>query len=98
MRFEVWTSLVLDQLLAVCFKYFPVGLKIQSSNHDSIEDSTAAIQLYYKYMELQVHGMDHVQEELERLYETGQQRNWRIPDDDEDLLYLGNTGLDLCLA
>lgn len=87
------------RFLGVILKcFFLVGQKIQSVNHDSIEDSSAAIQLYYKYMELQVHGMDHVQEELERLYETGQQHNWRIPDDDDDLLYLGNTSLDLCLA
>lgn len=82
----------------MCAHVIFVGLKIQASNHDSIEDSSAAIQLYYKYLELQTHGMDHVHEELERLYEAGQQRNWRIPDDDEDLLYLGSTSLDLCLA
>lgn len=61
-------------VLSLFFK----GLKIQSQIHDSIEDSRAAIHLYYKYQELSADGTENLNMQLEKLYETGQMLSWHV--------------------
>jgi len=64
-------------------QYF-TGIKIQSRIHDSIEDAVTAIRLYYKYDEICRQGPDHLKDELRRMYETGRQCGWQVPDDSGD--------------
>lgn len=58
-----------------------LGIKIQSVTHDSIEDARAALQLYFHYLKLAERGI--VQEELEKLYETGKSLQWTVPDGED---------------
>ena len=52
--------------------------------HDSIEDAVTAIRLYYKYDEICRQGPEHLKDELKRMYETGRQCGWQVPDDSAD--------------
>ena len=47
---------------------------IQEGNHDSHEDARAAIELYYKHLELVKQGK--WEETLKRVYEVGKQCNY----------------------
>ena len=57
-----------------------LNIKIQEGTHDSAEDAYTALKLYEKYRELMRAGDWILDEELEILYETGRQYNWKVPD------------------
>lgn len=60
--------------------YF-LGIRIQEDTHDSSEDARTALQLYHRYQELE--SEKKLTESLHRLYETGRNYNWVIPDKGE---------------
>lgn len=62
------------KFLAFCV----LGSAVQTNNHDSIEDAHAALLLYEKYIELQVHG--EFESTLQRIYDEGQQLRFRAPE------------------
>ncbi|EGW32376.1 uncharacterized protein SPAPADRAFT_138105 [Spathaspora passalidarum NRRL Y-27907] len=53
--------------------------KVQSNNHDSIEDAYTALMLYKKYLELTSQGM--FESTLNFIYSEGQQMRFRVPED-----------------
>lgn len=57
---------------------FIPGIRIQEDTHDSSEDARTALQLYHRYQELE--SENKITESLHRLYETGRNYNWVIPD------------------
>ncbi|KAK3103914.1 hypothetical protein FSP39_022867 [Pinctada imbricata] len=67
--------------------YF-LKINIQSSTHDSVEDSNTALQLYKKYQEI---GADGIRAAIKEMYEEGRKREWKIPDVEDT----GDNPLDL---
>lgn len=53
-----------------------LGLDIQQSTHDSIEDSRTALQLYRRYQELTAQGT--FDEVLQEIYAIGRKRLWKV--------------------
>ncbi|RLV94499.1 PAB-dependent poly [Spathaspora sp. JA1] len=53
--------------------------KVQSNNHDSIEDAYTALKLYKKYLELTSQGS--FESTLNFIYSEGQQLRFRVPED-----------------
>ncbi|KAK2184756.1 hypothetical protein NP493_254g03005 [Ridgeia piscesae] len=62
--------------------YF-LGINIQSTSHDSIEDARTALKLYHKYKELIAEGKE-VQAAIKEMYEKGRALQWKIPEEDTD--------------
>ncbi|XP_030589982.1 PAN2-PAN3 deadenylation complex catalytic subunit PAN2-like [Archocentrus centrarchus] len=62
--------------------YF-LGINIQGKTHDSTEDACTALELYTMYGDiLREGGFAYLTEVIQKLYETGFQLNWKIPDSD----------------
>eukprot|EP01012_Entosiphon_sulcatum_P014900 TRINITY_DN19921_c0_g2_i1.p1 TRINITY_DN19921_c0_g2~~TRINITY_DN19921_c0_g2_i1.p1 ORF type:complete len:1237 (+),score=186.89 TRINITY_DN19921_c0_g2_i1:755-4465(+) len=57
--------------------YHVLGVCVQQEAHNSIEDASAAMNLYKAYIHLQKEGT--FAQKLEELYEIGQRDNWLIP-------------------
>ncbi|KAG7748111.1 hypothetical protein KL912_002788 [Ogataea haglerorum] len=51
--------------------------RVQTGNHDSIEDAHSALRLYRKYLELKQSG--ELEETLQRIYLEGQYSRFRVP-------------------
>lgn len=58
--------------------YILLKEKVQTGNHDSIEDANAALLLYKKYLELTAIG--EFETTLHRIYMDGQQLRFRVPE------------------
>lgn len=58
--------------------YILLKEKVQTGNHDSIEDANTALLLYKKYLELTAIG--EFESTLHRIYMDGQQLRFRVPD------------------
>jgi PAB-dependent poly(A)-specific ribonuclease subunit 2 len=53
-----------------------LGMRIQTDNHDAIEDARTALALYHKYVQLVQEGaFDAV---LQGLYALGHSSNWKV--------------------
>lgn len=57
--------------------YFLFNERVQTGNHDSIEDAMSALQLYEKYLELSKQGT--LESTINRIYLEGQFTRFRIP-------------------
>lgn len=58
-----------------------LGVDIQQTTHDSIEDSRTALQLYRKYQDLVKEGkFDNV---LQEIYAVGRKRQWKVYEGDK---------------
>ncbi|GME83161.1 unnamed protein product [Ambrosiozyma monospora] len=53
--------------------------RVQTGNHDSIEDALSALKLYRKYLELERSGQ--LEDTLTRIYLEGQFSRFKIPDE-----------------
>lgn len=62
----------------VCCLPSASGLHIQGGAHNSAEDARTAILLFRKFKELESHR--GTSESLRKLYETGRNLGWQIPD------------------
>ncbi|CAG0913799.1 unnamed protein product [Notodromas monacha] len=62
--------------------WFFLKRKIQSFNHDSIEDARAALDLHRHYEKLVSEG--DIDSMLRNLYAVGRERNWKVPGVDND--------------
>ncbi|XP_070565894.1 PAN2-PAN3 deadenylation complex catalytic subunit PAN2-like [Ptychodera flava] len=64
--------------------WFFLGINIQGSTHDSIEDARTALQLYKKYKDISNEGKERENWEatLKNLYEKGRKYGWKVPDDE----------------
>lgn len=59
--------------------YAVLGEKVQTGNHDSIEDAKFALKLYKKYQQLQQSGK--FESTLDMVYMEGQRLKFRVPED-----------------
>lgn len=58
-----------------------LGVDIQQTTHDSIEDSRTALQLYRKYQELVKEG--RFENVLQEIYAVGRKRQWKVYEGDK---------------
>lgn len=58
-----------------------LGIDIQQTTHDSIEDSRTALLLYRKYQELVSEGK--FENVLQEIYSIGRKRQWKVYEDDK---------------
>lgn len=58
-----------------------LGVDIQQTTHDSIEDSRTALQLYRKYQELVKEGK--FENVLQEIYAVGRKRQWKVYEGDK---------------
>ncbi|KAH3686033.1 hypothetical protein WICPIJ_003033 [Wickerhamomyces pijperi] len=61
--------------------YSLLGKRVQTGNHDSIEDALTALNIYEQYLILKQHG--NFEETLDMIYRQGQFLNFKPPEDDD---------------
>eukprot|EP00808_Paulinella_micropora_P008292 g60396.t1 len=55
-----------------------LGLEVQRGTHDSIEDARTALALFQRYQAMRRQGSEHLEQELNRLYEVGAASGFKV--------------------